>query len=59
MDERMRMFSLWSKRPLLETRLAEDHTYERYTGHTTPFLFAHRQTRKAVEVFRRAWAGSK
>jgi hypothetical protein len=52
-------FALWSKRPLLEARLAEESTYERYTGYTSPFLFAHKQTKKAVEAFRRAWTDSK
>lgn len=52
-------FALWSKRPLLETRIAEESTYERYTGYTSPFLFARRQTQKAVAVFRRAWTDSK
>jgi hypothetical protein len=51
--------SLWNRHPLFETWLSEELTYERYTGYTSPALFAYRQTKKAVEAFRRAWTDSK
>jgi hypothetical protein len=40
---------------LFQEWLAETSTYERYTGHTCPRLFAHRQSEKAADAFYEAY----